>query len=152
VRCLLGAGATGVITPMIDAMGRGWCFTFISLFLVATSPLLWWVYFQGMEMREGRRLKDERKEREKEEKRDWEGKVEEGRRSVGSGNAQETEREKEKTTVPEVEGGVVEMQAVQEKEREKDDGGEEEEEREGEEGPDAVRHQLSRVLTHDSGF
>ncbi|KAF7589418.1 hypothetical protein BBP40_004322 [Aspergillus hancockii] len=40
VRCLLGAGATALIDPMLNAMGRGWCFTFIALVMLATAPLL----------------------------------------------------------------------------------------------------------------
>jgi multidrug resistance protein len=39
-RCLFSAGATAVIVDMIEAMGRGWCFTFIGLMIIAASPLL----------------------------------------------------------------------------------------------------------------
>ena len=39
-RCLFSAGATAVIVDMIEAMGRGWCFTFIGLVIIAASPLL----------------------------------------------------------------------------------------------------------------
>lgn len=39
-RCLFSAGATAVIIDMIHAMGRGWCFTFIGLVIMAASPLL----------------------------------------------------------------------------------------------------------------
>ena len=59
VRCWLGAGATAAVIPMIEAMGRGWTFTFLALFLAATSPLLWFVYFKGMGWREERRLREE---------------------------------------------------------------------------------------------
>lgn len=62
VRCLLGAGATAAVVPMIDAMGRGWTFTFLTLFLVATSPMLWVVYYRGMQWR-GERLEREEKAR-----------------------------------------------------------------------------------------
>ena len=136
LRCLLGAGATGVITPMINAMGRGWCFTSLTLFLVMSSPLLWWIFFRGMEMREERRLKTERKEREKEAKDA--AKEEEGRASsVMRG-------EQEKTTVPGVEGGDVEAQAVAEEEREKEEGGMEEDQ--------PGRHKLARVFSHESAY
>ncbi|KEF51654.1 uncharacterized protein A1O9_12289 [Exophiala aquamarina CBS 119918] len=54
VRCLLGAGATAAVIPMIDAMGRGWTFTFLTLFLIATSPMLWVIYFRGMGWRQER--------------------------------------------------------------------------------------------------
>ena len=40
VRCLMGAGGTVVIIYPIDAMGRGWCFTFIALVLAFFGPLL----------------------------------------------------------------------------------------------------------------
>ncbi|KAJ5176094.1 uncharacterized protein N7482_001971 [Penicillium canariense] len=61
VRCLLGAGATALIDPMLAAMGRGWCFTFVSLIMLATSPLLLLVIYKGPEWREERRLKEEAK-------------------------------------------------------------------------------------------
>jgi hypothetical protein len=60
VRCLLGAGATGVVIPILDGMGRGWTFTFLSLFLVASSPMLAAVYFWGMQWRQQRIVRDER--------------------------------------------------------------------------------------------
>jgi hypothetical protein len=61
VRCLLGAGATALIDPMLSAMGRGWCFTFISLVMLATSPLLVFVMRKGPKWREERRLREEAK-------------------------------------------------------------------------------------------
>ncbi|KAJ5968836.1 hypothetical protein N7501_005084 [Penicillium viridicatum] len=59
VRCLLGAGATALIDPMLSAMGRGWCFTFIALVMLATTPLLLIVIRKGPDWREERRLKEE---------------------------------------------------------------------------------------------
>ncbi|KAJ5705142.1 hypothetical protein N7536_000831 [Penicillium majusculum] len=61
VRCLLGAGATALIDPMLSAMGRGWCFTFIALVMLATTPLLLIVIRKGSDWREERRLKEEAK-------------------------------------------------------------------------------------------
>ncbi|KAL2831409.1 major facilitator superfamily domain-containing protein [Aspergillus cavernicola] len=58
VRCLLGAGATALIDPMLGAMGRGWCFTFISLVMILTTPLLWVIIRSGPRWREERRNKD----------------------------------------------------------------------------------------------
>ena len=133
VRCLLGAGATGVITPMIDAMGRGWCFTFLSLFLVATSPMLWVIYFKGMGWRETRRLKDERRDKADDEKRA--AKEDEGNVTL-EGN------EKRKTTVPPGEGGKTEVQAVVEKE----------EEMEKKEAAEPMTHRLTRAISHGSAF
>ncbi|KOC08603.1 putative MFS transporter [Aspergillus flavus AF70] len=54
VRCLLGAGATALIDPMLNAMGRGWCFTFIAFVMLATAPLL------GVVVRFGPRWREER--------------------------------------------------------------------------------------------
>ncbi|KAJ5305282.1 uncharacterized protein N7443_004942 [Penicillium atrosanguineum] len=61
VRCLLGAGATALIDPMLSSMGRGWCFTFISLVMLCTSPLLLIEIHNGPKWREERRLKEEAK-------------------------------------------------------------------------------------------
>jgi len=65
VRCLVGAGATALIDPMLSAMGRGWCFTFIALVMLATSPLLWFEMRKGPQWREERRLKEEAKREKK---------------------------------------------------------------------------------------
>lgn len=62
VRCLLGAGATALVNPMLKAMGRGWCFTFIALVMMSTSPLLVVVIRYGPGWREERRLKQAAKE------------------------------------------------------------------------------------------
>lgn len=83
-RCLLGAGATGVIQPMVDAMGRGWAFTFLGLFLLVASPLLWVVYYGGMGWREERVGREKEREEKEREKRDVE-EEENGRVDVGSG-------------------------------------------------------------------
>jgi hypothetical protein len=56
---LLGAGATALIDPMLSAMGRGWCFTFIAFVMMATSPLLLWEINRGPAWREARRQKQE---------------------------------------------------------------------------------------------
>lgn len=69
VRCLLGAGATAVVIPMINGMGRGWTFTFLGLVIIAASPMLWVNYIWGMKWREQRRVRDERTEKAKREKR-----------------------------------------------------------------------------------
>lgn len=47
VRCLFGAAATAVVDYMIDAMGRGWCFTFLALLMVACLPWLRFIEKQG---------------------------------------------------------------------------------------------------------
>lgn len=61
-RCLLGAGATAVIRPMLNAMGRGWCFTFVAFVMLSTAPLLLISIRMGPKWREERRLKQEAKD------------------------------------------------------------------------------------------
>lgn len=65
VRCLVGAAGTGIISIMIEHMGRGWCFTFISLICIATMPMLWVELKWGPVWREERRVRLERKENER---------------------------------------------------------------------------------------
>lgn len=57
VRCLLGAGGTAVVAPMINTMGRGWCFTFIAAILTLASPMLWVEVKWGPSWREERRVR-----------------------------------------------------------------------------------------------
>jgi len=59
VRCLMGAGATGIVIYMIDAMGRGWCFTFVAGVVALFSPILWILEKWGPQWREARRVKVE---------------------------------------------------------------------------------------------
>ena len=59
-RCLMGAGGTAVVIYMIDAMGRGWCFTFVAAVLYATTPILWVLLRWGPAWREERMARLER--------------------------------------------------------------------------------------------
>lgn len=59
VRCLVGAGGTGIINIMVSAMGRGWCFMFIAAVVTATSPILWVLLKWGPGWREERRVRME---------------------------------------------------------------------------------------------
>ncbi|OAT11631.1 MFS multidrug transporter [Blastomyces gilchristii SLH14081] len=59
VRCLFGAGATGVISPMIHGLGVRWCFTLIAFIMAATSPVMLVVIRFGPKWREEGRLKAE---------------------------------------------------------------------------------------------
>lgn len=65
VRCLIGAGATGLIVPMINGMGIGWTYTLLSLFLIATSPMLWLLVWKGMAWRRVRIDRQSEKKRDK---------------------------------------------------------------------------------------
>ncbi|RDW80719.1 hypothetical protein BP5796_05417 [Coleophoma crateriformis] len=60
VRCLIGAGGTGIIDIMIARMGRGWCFTFITLVCVVLSPMLLVSVKYGPKWREERRVRMEK--------------------------------------------------------------------------------------------
>ena len=57
VRCLLGAGGTALVVPMIKTMGRGWCFTLIAAVLMLASPMLWVEVKWGARWREERRVR-----------------------------------------------------------------------------------------------
>ncbi|KAF1980036.1 MFS general substrate transporter, partial [Bimuria novae-zelandiae CBS 107.79] len=59
VRCFMGAGGTALITMMIDAMGRGWCFTFIAGAIAVFSPIILVLIRWGPKWRDERRLKME---------------------------------------------------------------------------------------------
>ncbi|KAK4947299.1 hypothetical protein LTR10_013667 [Elasticomyces elasticus] len=110
VRCLLGAGATAAILPMIEAMGRGWTFTFLTLFLIATSPMLWIVYFRGMTWRGQRNAREKKAREAREEKL--------RRKSGGESGSplpEDTVAGREKTPMG---GNLPEMVGVVEKERE----------------------------------
>ncbi|ETN41999.1 uncharacterized protein HMPREF1541_03938 [Cyphellophora europaea CBS 101466] len=65
VRCLLGAGATAAIVPMIESWGRGPAFSALVAFLLGTSPMVWIVFFRGQRWREERRVREEEREKEK---------------------------------------------------------------------------------------
>lgn len=65
-RCLLGAGATALVIPMIDAMGLGWTFTFDALVLAVISPVLFALIKFGPKWREEIRVKEEKQALEKE--------------------------------------------------------------------------------------
>lgn len=66
LRCWLGAGATGFVVPMINAMGIGWTGTFFALVVVAFSPVLWYIMSQGPKWRRERKEKEERAKASKE--------------------------------------------------------------------------------------
>ncbi|KAL1638954.1 hypothetical protein SLS58_008412 [Diplodia intermedia] len=95
VRCLVGAGGSAVVILMIKRMGRGWCFTFHALVVLAASPILWVLVKKGPGWREKRRVKAEEVNRKKEEKEMERARVEEGRaRNEGSKEAALEDEEK----------------------------------------------------------
>lgn len=56
-RCLVGAGATAAINPMVEAMGVGWAFTLMAAVCVGSFGLL------GVELWKGRGWREERRVR-----------------------------------------------------------------------------------------
>lgn len=56
-RCLVGAGGTAVIETMLNAMGRGWCYTFLALVVALFSPILFISTKWGPGWREERRVR-----------------------------------------------------------------------------------------------
>ncbi|GAA5994443.1 hypothetical protein JCM5350_007036 [Sporobolomyces pararoseus] len=79
-RCLAGAGILAFIDPLINKLGVGWAFTFLSLLNACFLPLIWLEVKYGMQWRSERagrlRLKKEQldeKKRMKTEKRQLDG-------------------------------------------------------------------------------
>ena len=64
-RCLLGAGSTAVVVPMIDKWGVGWTYTFASLVWIAFSPSLWALMKYGPIWRKAKKEKKDREEKAK---------------------------------------------------------------------------------------
>ncbi|KAK5633704.1 hypothetical protein RRF57_009418 [Xylaria bambusicola] len=60
-RCLVGAGASAFINPLMTAVGPGWAFTIIGLSYVVFFPALWLVLRNGVKWREDRTRKAELK-------------------------------------------------------------------------------------------
>ena len=82
-RCLLGAGSTSVVVPMIGRMGVGWTYTFAAGVWVLFSPLLFVILFTGPRWRRERKEGAERKKMEKE-SRERDGKKSEEEKEEGS--------------------------------------------------------------------
>ncbi|KAF4762640.1 hypothetical protein HAV15_006027 [Penicillium sp. str.  len=60
-RCLMGAGATAIASPLIKSIGIGWTATFITGLWVLASPALWIVYYRGYRWRRELAHKHEKK-------------------------------------------------------------------------------------------
>lgn len=77
VRCLMSAGGSAAIIPMINAMGAGWAFTFIALLYVGLIAAVVWLMVKGMELRQKRKKDKKETERQKSEEDTEKGKEEE---------------------------------------------------------------------------
>lgn len=60
-RCLMGAGATAIASPLIESIGIGWTATFIAGLWILGSPALWIVYYRGYRWRRELAHKHEKK-------------------------------------------------------------------------------------------
>ncbi|KAK0621868.1 major facilitator superfamily domain-containing protein [Bombardia bombarda] len=69
-RCLLGAGMSAAILPMIDAMGAGWAYFLIGILYVVFAPTMWLVMSRGVKWRAQVRERDARKKLKKKEKQE----------------------------------------------------------------------------------
>ncbi|KAI0114393.1 major facilitator superfamily domain-containing protein [Nemania sp. FL0031] len=67
-RCLVGAGASAFINPLMTAVGAGWAFTIIALSYVVFFPALWLVVRNGVKWRAAQAHKDELKKQQQTEK------------------------------------------------------------------------------------
>ena len=59
VRCLLGAGASAVVGPMLERLGRGGCYTFVGGLWAVLVPLIWGIIRWGKSWREEKRKRGE---------------------------------------------------------------------------------------------
>lgn len=65
-RCLVGAGASAFINPLMTTVGAGWAFTIIALSYVVFFPALWLVLKNGVKWREAQaRKREARKQKQK---------------------------------------------------------------------------------------
>ncbi|KAJ8119974.1 hypothetical protein ONZ43_g3198 [Nemania bipapillata] len=53
-RCLVGAGASAFINPLMTAVGAGWAFTIIAFSYVLFAPVLWLILRNGVKWREAK--------------------------------------------------------------------------------------------------
>lgn len=61
VRCWLAGVGTAIIAYMLQGLGWGWCYTLLGIIWLLATSLLWVEYRWGMNWREERRLRDEKK-------------------------------------------------------------------------------------------
>lgn len=68
-RCLIGAAATAIITPVINGIGAGWAFTIFGFIYLLGAPVLFLIMRNGIKWRRRLREKEARKKARAEEKR-----------------------------------------------------------------------------------
>lgn len=60
-RCLMGAGTTAFVGPLIDAIGIGWTGTIVAFLWALFSPLLWLVFLRGHSWRQQQARREQQK-------------------------------------------------------------------------------------------
>ncbi|KAL8832096.1 MAG: hypothetical protein Q9191_000475 [Dirinaria sp. TL-2023a] len=65
-RCWMGAGAVAFVNPLLKAIGLGWTSVLVAAVWVCMSPIVLVVIKRGPQWRREKRLKDEKKQQEKE--------------------------------------------------------------------------------------
>ena len=108
-RCLLGAGSTAVVVPMIERMGVGWAYTFASLVWMALSPTLWLLLKYGPRWR---REKKEKEDRDKKADAEETGLKETGRGMVESNKSHAVEEEEHGEKANDAHAPVTEERAT----------------------------------------
>ncbi|KAI0460307.1 major facilitator superfamily domain-containing protein [Xylaria acuta] len=71
-RCLVGAGASAFINPLMTAVGAGWAFTIIALSYVVFFPALWLVLRNGVKWRTEKARKEELRQQQQQNKKNKE--------------------------------------------------------------------------------
>ncbi|KAL7936442.1 major facilitator superfamily domain-containing protein [Trichoderma chlorosporum] len=66
-RCLVGAGASAAIVPLINAIGVGWSFTIIGFIYFACSLPMVYIMVKGIAWRAEKKAKEEQKQKKKNE-------------------------------------------------------------------------------------
>ncbi|KAI1302715.1 MFS general substrate transporter [Xylaria venustula] len=73
-RCLLGAGSSAFINPLMSAVGSGWAFTIFGLSYIFFSPVMWLLLKYGVKWRAEKvqraELKKQREQQQQQEKKD----------------------------------------------------------------------------------
>ncbi|TGO54429.1 hypothetical protein BCON_0107g00160 [Botryotinia convoluta] len=69
VRCELGAIATAVIVPMVNAIGTGWSYTILALLFLIYSPILIIIMRYGIRWRSQKKVKEVESARRKQERK-----------------------------------------------------------------------------------
>lgn len=64
-RCLMGAGATAAVGPMLNAWGAGWTYTFFALLWLVFSPACFLLIKKGPQWRGERKAREEVKQKKK---------------------------------------------------------------------------------------